>query len=341
MNTIIYLSSIQLFPIQTGGAQVVHQYAKLLASTNKVILITVKAKQLSSKQMLETTKNIIVLDILSANPIMKFLSPVTYFRIFQQILTQGPNKLVIEFPWFGTIGIISQYLLNIPFYIRCQNIEYRRMQRLQRWYWPILMVFELFVYKCATSIITISTQDKLDLHSELHIPLQKIHITEYTPDPKIFHPNKQSGAYIRKQLHLQNKYIVLFFGPLDYKPNIEAIEQIQTKIAPKVTKLNPNIVFLIVGRNPNMHSSNNGVIFTGYVEKIQDYINASDLIIVPLISGGGIRTKILEAVSCDKTVITTPLGCEGIHLDFKQKRIMLSPINRFSNVITSHYKTQL
>jgi glycosyltransferase involved in cell wall biosynthesis len=48
------------------------------------------------------------------------------------------------------------------------------------------------------------------------------------------------------------------------------------------------------------------------VPKIEDYINASDVVIVPLISGGGTKFKIIQAVACGKPVVTTSIGAEGI-----------------------------
>jgi glycosyltransferase involved in cell wall biosynthesis len=45
---------------------------------------------------------------------------------------------------------------------------------------------------------------------------------------------------------------------------------------------------------------------------MEDYINASDVVICPLRSGGGTRFKILEAVACGKKVVSTTIGAEAL-----------------------------
>jgi len=54
------------------------------------------------------------------------------------------------------------------------------------------------------------------------------------------------------------------------------------------------------------------ITFTGLVDNIEDYINASDVVICPLTSGGGTRFKILEALACGKVVVSTTIGAEGL-----------------------------
>ena len=50
----------------------------------------------------------------------------------------------------------------------------------------------------------------------------------------------------------------------------------------------------------------------GEVEDAQAFIKEHDVAIVPLLSGSGIRIKIIESMAMGKTVITTMIGAEGI-----------------------------
>jgi len=163
--------------------------------------------------------------------------------------------------------------------------------------------------------------------------------------PKNFIRLKKNNHEIRKKLNLEDVPVILFFGKLDYKPNYEAIEIIRNEILPRVLKKKPNTKFLIVGDNPPLEFKHQNIIFTGLVKKIEDYINASDFVICPLVSGGGTRIKILETLACGKPVISTTIGAEGIENeensellylcddwnDFAEK-IILSLLNKKSKI---------
>ena len=91
------------------------------------------------------------------------------------------------------------------------------------------------------------------------------------------------------------------------------------------------------------------------VKNIEDYINSADVVISPLISGGGTRFKILEALACGKIVISTKIGAEGlshkgvenvlkIHDDWDEfsKTILLSlssPLLKNSEIDRSYFES--
>jgi polysaccharide biosynthesis protein PslH len=75
------------------------------------------------------------------------------------------------------------------------------------------------------------------------------------------------------------------------------------------------VVLHIAGRNaPNWLKNLNikNVVFQGEIDDAQAFINQHSIIVVPLLSGSGIRVKILESMMLGKVVITTSLGLEGI-----------------------------
>ncbi len=51
---------------------------------------------------------------------------------------------------------------------------------------------------------------------------------------------------------------------------------------------------------------------TGFVDDVRPHLHRASVVIVPLRSGGGMRLKILEAMAAGKTVVSTPMGAEGI-----------------------------
>ena len=56
----------------------------------------------------------------------------------------------------------------------------------------------------------------------------------------------------------------------------------------------------------------NGVVVTDFVESVREYVDKAEVCVVPLLSGSGMRLKILEAMARGKAIVSTPKGAEGI-----------------------------
>jgi glycosyltransferase involved in cell wall biosynthesis len=52
--------------------------------------------------------------------------------------------------------------------------------------------------------------------------------------------------------------------------------------------------------------------FIGEVDDVNGYIQSNQIMIVPLLSGSGLKIKVLEAMAMACPVVTTPVGAEGI-----------------------------
>ena len=59
----------------------------------------------------------------------------------------------------------------------------------------------------------------------------------------------------------------------------------------------------------------NQVMLTGFVSDIQKEITQASVAIVPILSGGGTRIKILEAMALGTPVVATTKGAEGLDID--------------------------
>jgi polysaccharide biosynthesis protein PslH len=106
-----------------------------------------------------------------------------------------------------------------------------------------------------------------------------------------------------------------FIGSLDWLPNTEGIEWLLQKVWPLVLKKVPQAQFFIAGRNaPDWLKQGQwkNVTVVGEVASAPEFIQQHEIMLVPLLSGGGMRVKILEGMALEKAVISTDLGAEGI-----------------------------
>ena len=103
---------------------------------------------------------------------------------------------------------------------------------------------------------------------------------------------------------------------MSYYPNEEAVKWFVAKIWPRVKEKEPSAKFVVVGRDPSENLMNflqnaKDVFATGNVKSVDEFYDSAALVVVPIISGGGVNVKILEALGAGKIVVTTHKGIEG------------------------------
>lgn len=102
-------------------------------------------------------------------------------------------------------------------------------------------------------------------------------------------------------------------GALNWEPNKEAVNWFLDEIWPSVNDL--DLELHLAGRHiPAYMKDQEDEKFRvhGEVESATCFMADNDVMVVPLLSGSGVRVKIIEAMAMGKAVITTSIGAEGI-----------------------------
>lgn len=112
---------------------------------------------------------------------------------------------------------------------------------------------------------------------------------------------------------------IFYIGALDWEPNQEAVLWFVRNVWTRVHEQYPNWEFHIAGRNAPKsfvaELQDYPVVFDGQVQSAQEYIERHNIMVVPLLSGSGMRIKIIEAMAHSRCVVTTPVGAEGIEAE--------------------------
>ncbi len=110
--------------------------------------------------------------------------------------------------------------------------------------------------------------------------------------------------------------LVTFTGFLAYRPNADACVHFVSRILPSVRAALGRVAVRLVGRLPpddvRALQAAPGVEVVADVPDIRPYLEATDVVVVPLRAGSGTRLKILEAFAACRPVVSTSLGCEGL-----------------------------
>ena len=214
-------------------------------------------------------------------------------------------------------ALMYQYvscLQRLPVIVRHHNLEGDLLRQQARsaanpfkkailgWQANSLMKYERMAIRGATLSVAITEADRdmmlerCGLNAPVHVIPSGIETPETMPEPPTEH-------------------CLVFTGRMEWPPNAEAAEWFTTRVFPEIRRVFPKVKFYIVGGRPTRSTrdlAGNGVVVTGFVERVGEYVNKAEVCVVPLLSGSGMRLKILEAMARGKAIVSTPKGAEGI-----------------------------
>jgi polysaccharide biosynthesis protein PslH len=110
---------------------------------------------------------------------------------------------------------------------------------------------------------------------------------------------------------------IVWMGGFDHYPNRQGINFFLEKVYPLVKQEIPDVSVDIIGGGltdtlRRYAAKDSSVNFTGYVDDPLPYISRASVFVAPVLSGGGTKLKVLEAMAAGKAIVTTSVGCEGI-----------------------------
>jgi glycosyltransferase involved in cell wall biosynthesis len=171
---------------------------------------------------------------------------------------------------------------------------------------------EAFLCARARAVLAVSGEDQELLQRYYGCPSvllpNGVDLTRFQPAP----PERR----LVEAYGLENRRVALFFGWLDYPPNRDALRYLVREAWPAVRARVSGATLLVVGRHPPEWARGaDGVVVTGPVEDIVAHIRLAHVVAAPLAAGGGMRLKIVEALACGQTVLSTRFGATGVPAD--------------------------
>ncbi|MFB6088226.1 MAG: glycosyltransferase family 4 protein [Candidatus Aenigmatarchaeota archaeon] len=254
-----------------------------------------------------------------------------WLRTLYVTLREEVDILQAEFPAFSFPALFTKFFTGTKVSVVEHNIEYFQIQQisndLPRGGKKIIRAVEQIAGKLSDYLITVSDEDEKRLEK---IGIDTDKVIPHGVDIDRFQDSDPERIKEKYGINEDEK-ILIFHGVLNYEPNEEATKIIVDDILPDLRKTDLKFKILIVGGHPPKINEEE-IITTGFVDKLEDYVNAADLAIVPLKSGGGTRMKILEYFASRIPVISTKKGMEGLDIE-DGKHLIISNIENFSSEI--------
>ena len=213
----------------------------------------------------------------------------------------------------------GQYLLdlNVPRLLTNHNVEYQRLYRYaaQRGgaYGVFLRLqagltrrFELKILNAIGNCVAVSEDDRIELGRQL-------------PDVRFFVvPNGTDTSSPPLPPADPTALSALWVGGMNDPFNREGVLHFASRILPRVRRQVAGFQWTLVGRDPPpllktlAQDSRSRIVLAGFVPTLREVYARSAIVVVPLVSGGGTKLKVLEAMAMGRAVVTTPVGAEGI-----------------------------
>jgi glycosyltransferase involved in cell wall biosynthesis len=134
--------------------------------------------------------------------------------------------------------------------------------------------------------------------------------------------------YWKRSLPPAGGNCIVFSGVMSYSPNADAAVFLLDTILPRVRRVFSELEVLIVGRDPlptlvNMAQRYPDVTVTGAVDDIRPYLERADVFVAPLRFASGVQNKVLEAMSMEVPVVTTPVVAAGLCVDDVEPQLVI------------------
>jgi polysaccharide biosynthesis protein PslH len=252
----------------------------------------------------------------------QFINPFLWRKIRRAAKEFGCTHLLLEHPYYAWMAVWLRRRTGIRFIIRSHNIESQRFKSTGAWWWWILHGYESWAMRQANRVLFI-TQADLDfaVHQFRLLP-QQVQLLPFEPAPQ---PSLSASekALARQQLQAKHSIashekILLFNGSLDYAPNAKALEHLVQYILPILAQQNTAFRLLVCGRNELpafqylKNLTHSLLIQAGWVDAIAPYFAGADLMLNPVTIGGGVKVKVLEALSYGLPVVSYANGAIGV-----------------------------
>ncbi|MEO5884144.1 MAG: glycosyltransferase [Candidatus Limnocylindrales bacterium] len=139
-------------------------------------------------------------------------------------------------------------------------------------------------------------------------PRTRVEVVTNGVDTEIFSPT--SAAPIEEVPDT-----IAFVGAMSFPPNVDAAIWLCREVLPILQRRRPTARVRLIGRDPSpavQALAGPAVEVTGLVADVRPEILACPIVAIPMVSGSGVKNKVLEAMSMARPIVSTTLGVESL-----------------------------
>ncbi|MFM7709275.1 MAG: glycosyltransferase family 4 protein [Ferruginibacter sp.] len=262
----------------------------------------------------------------------RYMNFFLIFKLKKIIREKNITHILLEHPYYGWLGWLLQKMGGVHLIIHSHNIEALRFKSTGHWWWKLLWYYERWTHRLAQGNFFISDEDRTYAIQHFRLNPALCHTITYGFDlasPPTEVERQQAQKTIRQTHGIPDDHrLLLFNGTLDYTPNRQALDTILEQLLPRLEKETAfPFSIIICGKNlPDTYHhlkayEHRHIIYPGFVEDISLYFKGTDLFINPVVDGGGIKTKLVEALGFGLACVSTKQGAIGVPVSITSEKL--------------------
>lgn len=325
MANVLSIVSYKIFPAKFGGQKGIANFNEYFSKYHSLYCVTVKANEPNAAPYTIINK--------LSNSRFRYTN-VFYFGLLKKIIQQNKiSHVLVEHPYYGWLGLLLKRFCKVKLIIHSHNIEAERFKTTGRWWWKILWQYEKYIHAHADFTFCITENDRQYFINNYKIPQDKTAVITFgiswNAAPSIPEQLTARDELIKKYSLSKETILYLFNGALDYQPNLDAVKNIIEGINPLFIKKHIPYKIIICGKNlpADMNElkeyNNQNIIYAGFVDDINIYFKGVNVFINPVTDGGGIKTKLVEALGYNLNAVSTYNGAIGVDVNICNGKLLL------------------
>lgn len=342
MKNVLSIAPYRFLPASSGGQRAIFYLYQHLSGYVNLTCVSTRSNDITPGPGFE------VIPIFSAS-FLRYLNPAYFFAIRRIIKKRKIDTVLMEHPYMGIFGWLLQLFCKRRLVIRSHNIEALRFKELGKWWWKILWHYERWVHQQADFSFFITQEDRLYAARHYGIPLEKSSVITYGMESRspvdTAQKRKITADFKKKWGVPENKTLLLFNGIFGYAPNDQALTLLIDQILPALVISEAEIFLIVCGRHiPAAYEGRrtDHLQVLGFVPDIEAVYWATEIFLNPIWLGGGIKTKLVEALAYGASAVSFESGAIGIPrdlLDGKLKVVGDERVNEFAYAIIQQKNT--
>jgi glycosyltransferase involved in cell wall biosynthesis len=140
----------------------------------------------------------------------------------------------------------------------------------------------------------------------------------------------------KKQELREKPGTVFHIGSMDWSENSEGVKWLVKEVWPKIISKTPYAELHLAGRGlkkDDPEFSGKNIFNHGEVENAEEFMNSYSVMTIPLLSGGGMRVKLVEGMALGKAIVSTSIGAEGSETKNEQEIMIENSSDDFAEAV--------
>lgn len=320
------------YPANTGGRVGIWKRIINMSKNNDIYLYSIDDENVSNDEQEEMlkyckkvtvypkNKNFVTLfkSIRCPYPVVTRVNKHLTQKLEQDYKAINPDLIIVDFPQMLSV-LPSFFWEEKKLVLNQHNIEYRSLLSLSKEEKGIKRLAYLVTSKQMEHYEKkIYKKNKIELYTFVSAEEKSFFEKKYNINNTLLVP---VGANIDTNNDVQEyNHSLVFVGKMSYQPNEKAALWLIDKVFPIIKKAVKDAKLYLVGKEPqkilyDSIKNTKDIFITGTVDSVKDYYDICNVAVVPIMSGGGVNVKLLEALGNGKLVVSTSKGIEGTEFE--------------------------